>query len=186
MNSDKLLTILVPCYNSAAYMRHCIDSLLPGGEQMDIIIVNDGSSDETGAIADEYASKYPTMVRAIHQENGGHGEGINQGIKHARGKYFKVIDSDDWTDTKSLNRVLDYLGKNEVDLLVTNYVYEHDDPSTNATIRFKNVFRPEGKVMTWDDTHRFRLTQYLTLHSTIYRTEVIRMTGLVHYERRSA
>ena len=78
MESNKLLTILVPCYNSAAYMRHCIDSLIPGGEQMDIIIVNDGSSDETGAIADEYAERYPTMIRAIHQENGGHGEGINQ------------------------------------------------------------------------------------------------------------
>ena len=179
MNSSKLLTILVPCYNSAAYMRHCIESLIPGGEQMDIIIVNDGSSDETGAIADEYASKYPTMIRAIHQENGGHGEGINQGIKHAQGKYFKVIDSDDWTDTYSLNRVLEFLGSNDVDLLVTNYVYEHDDVSTNHTIHFKNVFRPEGKVMTWDDTHPFRLTQYLTLHSSIYRTEVIRQTGLV-------
>ena len=70
MNNSKLLTILVPCYNSAAYMRHCIESLLPGGEQMDIIIVNDGSSDQTGEIADEYAAKYPTMIRAIHQENG--------------------------------------------------------------------------------------------------------------------
>ena len=123
MNSNKLLTILVPCYNSAAYMRNCIESLIPGGEYMDIIIVNDGSSDETGAIADEYASKYPSMIRAIHQENGGHGEGINQGIKHAVGKYFKVIDSDDWTDTDSLNKVLSFLKENEVDLLVTNYAF---------------------------------------------------------------
>lgn len=179
MNNTKLLTILVPCYNSAAYMRHCIESLLPGGELMDIIIVNDGSSDQTGEIADEYAAKYPTMIRAIHQPNGGHGEGINQGIKHAVGKYFKVIDSDDWTDTESLNKVLEFLKNNEVDLLVTNYVYEHDDPSTNHTIRFKNVFRPEGKVMSWDETHSFGPTQYLTLHSTIYKTEVIRQTGLV-------
>lgn len=179
MNNTKLLTILVPCYNSAAYMRNCIESLLPGGDRMDIIIVNDGSSDQTGEIADEYAAKYPSMIRAIHQENGGHGAGINQGIKHAVGKYFKVIDSDDWTDTDSLNKVLDFLGKNDVDLLVTNYVYEHDDASTNSTIRFKNVFRTEGKIMTWNDTHSFGITQYLTLHSTIYSTEIIRKTGLV-------
>lgn len=179
MNNEKILTILVPCYNSAAYMRHCIESLLPGGDAMDIIIVNDGSSDQTGEIADEYAAQYPSMIRVIHQENGGHGEGINQGIKHAVGRYFKVIDSDDWTDTESLRKVLDFLTLNDVDLLVTNYVYEHDDPSTNSTIRFKNVFRPEGKVMTWEDTHSFAITQYLTLHSTIYRTEVIRETGIV-------
>ena len=179
MNNEKLLTILVPCYNSAAYMRHCIDSLLPGGDLMDIIVVDDGSIDDTGKIADEYAAKYPHMIRAIQQENGGHGEGINQGVAHAVGKYFKVIDSDDWTDTESLTKVLDFLQKNDVDLLVTNYVYEHDDPSTNSTIRFKNVFRPEGKVMTWEDTHAFGPTQYLTLHSTIYRTEVIRQTGIV-------
>lgn len=179
MKNEKLLTILVPCYNSAAYMRNCIESLLPGGDLMDIIVVNDGSSDQTGEIADEYAAKYPHMVRAIHQENGGHGEGINQGIKHAVGKYFKVIDSDDWTDTDSLNKVLGFLQNNEVDLLVTNYVYEHDDVSTNTTIRFTNVFRPEGKVMTWEETGRFLPTQYLTLHSTIYRTSVIRETGLV-------
>lgn len=72
----KLLTVTVPCYNSAAYMRKCIDSLLAGGERMEIIVIDDGSKDDTGAIADEYAEKYPDIVRAVHQPNGGHGEGI--------------------------------------------------------------------------------------------------------------
>ena len=68
MNSQKLLTITVPCYNSEAYMRGCVDSLLPGGERLEIIIIDDGSTDGTGAIADEYASKYPSIVKVIHQD----------------------------------------------------------------------------------------------------------------------
>ena len=88
--SQKLLTVTVPCYNSQDYMRGCVDSLLAGGERVEIIIIDDGSTDATGAIADEYASVYPTIVKVVHQENGGHGEGINQGAKHATGIYFKV------------------------------------------------------------------------------------------------
>ena len=82
---QKLITFAVPCYNSAAYMRHCIETLLSAGEQAEIILVDDGSvKDETPAICDEYAAKYPTIVKAIHQENGGHGEGVNQGRSSLR------------------------------------------------------------------------------------------------------
>ena len=79
----KLLSIAIPCYNSQEYMRNCIESLLPGGEEVEIIIVDDGSRDNTAAIADEYAAKYPGIVKAIHQENGGHGEAVNTGIRNA-------------------------------------------------------------------------------------------------------
>ena len=90
---QKLITFAVPCYNSAAYMRHCIETLLSAGEQAEIILVDDGSvKDDTPAICDEYAAKYPTIVKAIHQENGGHGEGVNQGIRNATGLYYKVVD----------------------------------------------------------------------------------------------
>ena len=91
----KLLTVTIPCYNSQDYMSACIESILPGGERVEIIIIDDGSKDLTGTIADSYAEKYPSIVRVIHQENGGHGEGINQGLAHATGKYFKTVDSDD-------------------------------------------------------------------------------------------
>ena len=91
--AQKLITFAVPCYNSAAYMRHCIETLLSAGEQAEIILVDDGSTkDNTPAICDEYAAKYPTIVKAIHQENGGHGEGVNQGIRNATGLYYKVVD----------------------------------------------------------------------------------------------
>ena len=108
----KLLSIAVPCYNSEAYMRNCIESLLPGGEEVEIIIVDDGSTkDRTPQIADEYAAKYPTIVKVVHQENGGHGEAVNTGLKNSTGVYFKVVDSDDWLDAESYQKVLKKLGE---------------------------------------------------------------------------
>lgn len=177
----KLMTFTVPCYNSAAYMHTCLDSLLIGGDSVEIIIIDDGSKDDTGKIADAYAEKYPNIVRVIHQENGGHGEGINQGIRHATGKYFKVVDSDDWVNEKALRGVLHKLTRLEatggVDLMVCNYVYEHEDPRLNSTIRYNNVF-PEGKVVGWENTRRFLVSQYLTLHSCIFRTQILKDCGL--------
>ena len=113
---QKLITFAVPCYNSAAYMRHCIETLLSAGEQAEIILVDDGSvKDETPAICDEYAAQYPTIVKAIHQENGGHGEGVNQGIRNATGLYYKVVDSDDWLDTDEGRRCIEKAGYVAVD-----------------------------------------------------------------------
>ena len=94
----KLITFAVPCYNSAAYMDHCIQTLLSAGPEAEIILVDDGSTDETPQKADEWAGQYPEIIRVIHQPNGGHGEGVNQGIRHAQGLYYKVVDSDDWLD----------------------------------------------------------------------------------------
>ena len=105
----KLITFTVPCYNSAAYMDKCVRSLLTAGEDAEIILVDDGSTDETGAIADRYAEQYPRMIRAIHQENGGHGEGVNQGLRNAVGRYFKVVDSDDWLDEAALGELMSLL-----------------------------------------------------------------------------
>ena len=96
---EKLITFAVPCYNSAEYMDHCIGTLLTAGEEAEIILVDDGSTkDNTPEICDSYAEKYPNIVKVIHQENGGHGEGVNQGIRNATGFFYKVVDSDDWLD----------------------------------------------------------------------------------------
>lgn len=86
-------------------MRKCIDSLLVGGEDVEIIIVDDGSKDGTAAIADEYAAAYPDIIKAVHQENGGHGEAVNTGLRNAGGLYYKVVDSDDWLDEESLKNL---------------------------------------------------------------------------------
>ena len=101
----KLLTFAIPSYNSQDYMEHCIQSLLPGGDDVEILVVDDGSKDRTAEIADEYEKKYPGIVRAIHQENGGHGEAVNAGIRNATGLFFKVVDSDDWVDYEAYMKI---------------------------------------------------------------------------------
>lgn len=177
----KLLTFVVPSYNSEAYLHKCVESLLPAKESCEIIIVDDGSTDRTGEIADAYAEKEPDCVRVIHQPNGGHGSGINNGLKVAQGLYFKVIDSDDWADPDALRRVVETLRTLEeqggVDLLVCNYVYEHADTGKQQIMRFGNAL-PEGRILSWADTHHFRISQQLSLHSCIYRTETVRKSGV--------
>ena len=106
----KLLSIAIPCYNSEAYMEHCINTLLTGGDEVEIIIVDDGSQkDRTPEIADEYERKYPGICRAVHQENGGHGQAVNTGLKNATGVFFKVVDSDDWVNEEAYQKVLETL-----------------------------------------------------------------------------
>ena len=172
----KLLTVTVPCYNSQDYKENCIQSLLPGGERVEIIIIDDGSKDNTGKIADEYAAKFPDIVRVIHQENGGHGEGINQGLRHATGTYFKVVDSDD-TLSPDFPKLLDVLEECErqggVDLAVTNYYYVHSDGDGDRSIDYSSVL-PENRIFTWEETKTFRIYQLLTIHSCTFRTETMR------------
>lgn len=102
----KYITFTVPCYNSAAYMERCVDSLLIGGEDVEILLIDDGSTDRTGEIADEYERNYPGIVRAVHKSNGGHGSGVNAGLHLATGCYFKVVDSDDWLSEDAYRRLL--------------------------------------------------------------------------------
>lgn len=178
----KLITFAVPCYNSAAYMAHCIDTLLYAGPESEIILVNDGSKDDTGAIADQYAAKHPDRIRVIHQENGGHGEGVNQGLRHATGLYYKVVDSDDWLDIPALHQMMETLRsfakmQHPVDMLICNYVYENVDLGSQKVMRYTNVF-PENRIFTWRETHRFYPSQYLLMHSVIYRTALLRDCGL--------
>ncbi len=180
---SKIITFAVPCYNSAAYMDHCVQTLLTGGEDIEIILVDDGSTkDDTPAICDRYAQQYPDIVRVIHQENGGHGEGVNQGLRHARGLYYKVVDSDDWLDEKALQAALaklrQFSGEQQpLDMFIANYVYEHTYENTRKVMRYTNVF-PENRVFSWGNIGRFRPSQYLLMHSVIYRTQLLRDCGL--------
>ena len=179
---EKLITFAIPCYNSEAYMENCIKSLLGAGDDTEILIINDGSKDGTGAIADRYAAEYPDKIRAIHQENGGHGEGVNQGVRLGRGKYYKVVDSDDRLDPDALNTMMGYIRENEakgvtVDMYVANYVYDHAEDNTTHPMKYDKIF-PNAQVCQWKDTKSFGVTQYLMMHSVIYRMELLREIGL--------
>ena len=175
----KLLTVTVPCYNSEAYMEKCIESLLLGGDRVEIIVIDDGSKDSTGAIGDRYAAQYPNIVRVIHQENGGHGEGINQGLKHATGKYFKVVDSDDEVSNQFV-AFLDALEACDraggVEMFVTNYYYVHTDGVGDRSINYSNVL-PQNRIFGWSEMKRFQMHQMLTIHSCTFRTSLMREWG---------
>ncbi|MBR2023187.1 MAG: glycosyltransferase family 2 protein [Clostridia bacterium] len=184
---NKLISVAVPCYNSAGYMRKCIESLLTGGEEVEIIIVNDGSTDDTAKIADEYAEKYPTIVKVIHKENGGHGSGVNAGIKNASGLYFKVVDSDDWVNEEAFKKLLDTVrghleDGNAADLYITNYVYEHASDNTTNVIHYRKEL-PSGVLMPWDKVKKFRMSRFLMIHSLLYKLSALRESDTVLPEK---
>lgn len=178
----KYISFAIPCYNSEAYMAQAIESILPGGEDVEILIVNDGSKDRTAEIGKEYEEKYPGIVKLINKENGGHGDAVNAGLAHASGKYFKVVDSDDWVDRISLMKILNVLKnfeeeEQEVDMLIANYVYEKVGMEHKKVIRYDNVL-PENQILKWDEIGQFHIGQYILMHSVIYRTDMLKLCQL--------
>ena len=180
----KVLSIAVPCFNSAAYMRKCIDSLLVGKEDVEILIVNDGSAkDNTAQIADEYEKKYPTICKAIHKENGGHGDAVMFGLRAATGEFFKVVDSDDWVDEASYMKILEKLrffaneSDTQLDMLISNYVYEKEGATHKKVMNYRRAI-PTEQVLGWDDIGRFLPGQYILMHSVIYRRQMLIDCGL--------
>ena len=179
----KLLSIAIPCYNSEAYMRKCVDSLLVGGEEVEILIVDDGSTkDATAEIADEYAAQFPTIVKAIHKENGGHGSAVNAGIANATGLYFKVVDSDDWVKEDAYRKILDTLreltgGEKTLDMLISNFVYEKEGEKHNKVMHYRHIL-PANQMFTWKDCSYFRKGHYILMHSVIFRTKLLKECGI--------
>ena len=182
----KTISFAVPCYNSANYMEKCVDSLLPCGDDIEIILVNDGSTrDNTAEIADRLAEEHPGIVRAIHKENGGHGSAVNAGLAAAQGYYYKVVDSDDWLDKNAMDVIMPYLREQKsraeevggnatgTDMVIGNYVYEKGFENSRTVMRYTNVF-PTDKEFGWSDVGHFRSSQYLLMHSVIYRTQLLR------------
>lgn len=173
----KLITFAIPSYNSQDYMRHCIDTLLTGGDDVEIIIVNDGSKDDTAKIADEYQQKYPTICKAIHKENGGHGSGVNAGLHAASGLYYKVVDSDDWVNEEALAKLIStiktHLAENNTpDLYITNFVYERLEDHSQRVREYTKQMK-EGFV-SWDSIKPFHYSEVLLMHSLTYKTETLR------------
>lgn len=178
----KLLSVTVPCYNSQDYMRHCVETLLPGGDEVEILIVDDGSKDDTAAIADQLQAQYPTIVRAIHQENAGHGGAVMKGLENATGLYFKVVDSDDWVDSQVLKDLLALLRRfaqqgEGVDMVVSDFVYDKVGAHHKKVMRYPFAI-PQNKVLRWEEVGSFPKGHYLLMHSVIYRTQLLRESGL--------
>lgn len=189
----KTISFAVPCYNSAEYMENCVDSLLPCGDDIEIILVDDGSTkDDTPQICDRLEAEHPGIVRAVHQENAGHGGAVNAGLAAAEGLYFKVVDSDDWMDKDAMDVIMPYLRAQKsalehresigsdgkaTDLIISNYVYEKIHEGTSTSMGYTNVF-PVDREFGWEEAGHFHSSQYLLMHSVIYRTAVLREAGL--------
>lgn len=178
-----LLSVIVPAYNSQDYLDRALATLVDYDSELEVLIVDDGSTDDTPRIADEWAARHPGLVRAIHQENKGHGGAVNAGIAAATGTHLRVCDSDDWVDRSAMKRLLDLLREEraagrELDLVVTNYVYEKQGKAHKTVVRYRNVL-PQGRTITWDEVRPCRYDQYMMMHSLTMRTEILRRSGLV-------
>ena len=167
-------------------MDHCITSIIEGSnyaEDVQVVIVDDGSTkDNTLEKAQQWAKQYPQIVKVVHQENGGHGRAVMTAIEHAQGEYFKVVDSDDWVDAEALLTLLESLRsfisyQTRVDLVVTNYVYEHVEDSKRHTVDYGFAL-PKRKVCGWHQIGHFNMSQYMLMHALCYRTDVLRTCGL--------
>ena len=179
----KLLSIAIPCYNSEAYMGKCIESLLVGGEEVEIIVVNDGSKDRTAEIAEEYREKYPSIIKVINKENGGHGSAVNAGLENATGLYFKVVDSDDWVNAAAykviLNKLEEYAGSRPMlDMLISNFIYDKVGVEHKKTMKYSSLSLPKDQLFTWNEVGHFFKGQYILMHSVIFRTKLLKQSGI--------
>ncbi|MFK4790337.1 glycosyltransferase family 2 protein [Microbacterium sp. ZW T5_56] len=172
-----LLTIVVPAYNADAYLNRAMGAVVDVAG-VEVIVVDDGSTDRTGRLADVWAARYPETVRVIHQPNAGHGGAINAGLAAARGEFLKVLDADDWLDEASLRALMTTLAHDadDVDVVFTDFVHEREGKSPKVA-RFDNVF-PAGREFTWQETERFTRRQVLMMHAIVFRTQVLRDSGL--------
>lgn len=171
----KLLSIIVPAYNAAEYLERCVNSLIVGGDQLDIILVDDGSTDATSKIIDGYASRFPNLIRSVHEKNAGHGGAINNGLSLAKAPYVKVCDSDDWLDFTGLKELLDFIASLEdknkqLDMIITNYIYDRVNTKHKKIVHFSRL--PKNHIFDWSDV-RMSVGQYMMMHSITYRTDLL-------------
>ena len=178
----------IPCYNSAEYMENCVNHLLKlnSNDDIEILIVDDGSQDNTLDIGRRLEKKYPAVIKAIHQENGGHGQAVNTGLKNAHGLYFKVVDSDDWLDVDGTKPIMDYVrdqaknvaeGGVATDLVIGNYVYNKVHEKKQTPINYCDAL-PEHREFGWDDIKKFKISEYILMHSVVYRTDLLKDINL--------
>ena len=177
---EKVLTVAVPAYNAEQYLAKCLDSLCRRDflDKLEIIVVNDGSSDGTSALAHRYESEYPASVCVIDKENGGHGSGINTAAAQARGRYFQVVDSDDWVISANMPELLGKLGASDADVALCNF--HMVDMRSGKKQAFQTRGIPPGVVYSFPEFMKYPrdARDCCFFHGLIYRTEFYRGTGI--------
>ena len=175
---EKLLSIIIPTYNMEALLPLCLDSLLVPEtiEQLEVVVVNDGSKDRSLSIAREYESRFPRCVSVIDKPNGNYGSTINAALPVIKGKYVKILDADDTFDTRSLVQMLDALQKVDVDFAVTHFTILKADGTTE--LAKYNLYGKEpyeyGHVYGLDNVLGDGYIRFFLMHAITYRTEMLR------------
>ena len=176
----KTLSFIIPSYNSARFLDKCIGSFLEPRviDRLDVIIVNDGSTDETPVVAQGYADRYPGSIRLINQVNKGHGGALNTGCAAAVGKYLKVIDADDWVETQNLEQFLRMLEACESDVVLTHHYTR--DITTGEVKKWMSYPREPGRAYTLEEIMADwkSFDRSLTFHGITYKTEFYHRFGM--------
>ena len=180
----KTLSFLVPCYNVESCVHNCIDSMLVEDilDDIEILLINDGSKDNTLDILKEYETKYPSTIRIINKENGGWGTAINLGIRETQGKYLKEVDADDWIDTKNLKAYIEHLKTLDCDYIATEYTeyFKATDKYELHTYQ-QDIY---NKTMSLNDFWDFFPTAWdFPIHAITYRTKMLRDNSIKVGER---
>ena len=179
---NKILSLVIPTYNMEKYLRKCLNSLIVGDEQMqllEVLVINDGSKDSSSHIAHEYESRFPNTFKVIDKENGNYGSCINRGLKEARGKYIKVLDADDSFDTEVLNRFVKYLSSTDDDLIISDYdkVNEEGAVSEHHQYNLKS-----GTTLAFEDYCSTITIKEIQMHGVTYKTENLRSIAYTQTE----
>ena len=180
----KKVSVIVPIYNVEKYIKRCLDSLIVSEimDDIEILVVNDGGKDHSVEIIQKYVDSYPETVRLIDKENGGHGSTINAGIKEAKGKYFRVLDSDDWFNSTDFVKFVNRLKSEDADLVVCDYRKEHTYNSKSEYFVYKNL--EDRKCYCFDDIDLKILEgEYFVMATSTYKTEILRTSGLKMLEK---
>ena len=172
----KLLTISVAAYNVEAYLDRLMQSLTDSGvmEQLEILVVDDGSQDSTTEIALNYQKWYPDSVRLIRKENGGHGSTINRGIREASGKYFRTLDGDDWLHSGHLKALVEQMEKIDADIILSNFCNCYADGTEDVIDDFPAL--EDGNTYSFDELQS--RVEWMRIHTVIYRTSLLKEHGI--------
>lgn len=175
----KILTVIVPVYNTEKYIKRCLDSLdnKEINDKLEVLVVSDGSKDNAINIAKEYSKRLPDTFKIIEKENGGHGSTINKGLELATGKYFRVLDSDDWVDNVNFVEFVKRLEDQDADLVVTDYSKEFIYEGKSEKIVYKNL-EPNKKYIFDKFDLNILNGEYFVMATSTYKTEVLRKSNL--------
>lgn len=180
---EKILTIGIPVYNMERYLDRCLSSVtgIPNLDKVEIIVVNDGSTDRSLEIARTYEQRFPESVRVIDKPNGGWGSGINRTIKEATGKYYKSLDSDDWFDSQNLEKYIRELESIEADLILSPFIEIDEDGKLLAERTFNSSL--SGMEMNLEEYIRKNGGFSKTIHAVTYRTSLLRDNNIVIWDK---